>query len=80
MPRPGEVKVLPNCPQTIDLSVMQIEGRITGAAEGVSAGIAIDSIVAAAVDTNTAGAWDTLHDHLEVIDIVVLEDEVFECF
>jgi hypothetical protein len=59
---------------------MQIEGRITGAAEGVSTGIAVDSIVAAPVHTNTAGAWDALHGHLEVVDIVVLEDEVFECF
>ena len=59
---------------------MQVEGWIAGAGEYVSSRIAINGIVAAAVDADTAGAWDALHDHLKIVDIVVLENEAFECY
>lgn len=55
--------------------MVQPEGRVAGADEHVAAGVAAHGVVAAAVDADRAAAGDALHDHLEVPDVVVIEDE-----
>jgi len=46
----GKVQHLPDPVDAIDLGVVQEEGGVTGADEGVGAGVATDDEVAATVD------------------------------
>jgi hypothetical protein len=52
------------------------ECRITGGNVEVPARVATHCIMPAAVHTERTGAGDALHDHLEVPDVIVLENQV----
>lgn len=73
-----DIQRLPDPPHAVDHPMMQPEGRIPGADEHVPAGIAAHGVVAAAVDADRPAAGDPLHSHLEIPDILVVEEELHD--
>ena len=71
-----EVQVLPDPPHAVDHAVVMPEGDIAGAHVDIAAGVAAHGVMAATVNADGAAAGNALHGHLEVPDVVVVEDEL----
>lgn len=73
-----QVQVLPDPPGAINHTVVEPESRVTGADEDITGRITAHGVVTATVDADVAAAGDTLHVHLEVVDVVVAQDQVHD--
>ena len=74
-----QVQVLPDPPSAINHTVVEPERRVTGADEDITARITAHGVVTATVDADVAAAGDTLHVHLEVVDVIVAQNQVHDC-
>lgn len=72
----GGAQHLPDPPDTVDHGVVKVEGRVAGRGVDITAGVAAEGVVATAVDANVTASGDALHHHLEVVDVLGLEDVV----
>ena len=70
------VQHLPDPPDTVNHGVVQVEGRVTRGSVDITTRVSTHGVVTATVDTDVTSAGDTLHLHLEVKDVLGLEDVV----
>jgi hypothetical protein len=55
--------------------VVQVEERVTGRAEEVASWVPSHAVMAASMNSNGVGARNSLHLHLEVVDVLGIEDQ-----
>lgn len=56
--------------------MVEVEERVTGRDEEVTAGVTAHGVVTSTVYTQAVCSWYTLHDHLELPDVLLVDDEV----
>lgn len=72
----GGAQHLPDPPDTVDHGVVKVEDRLAGRGVDITAGVTTEGVVATAVDANVTASGNTLHHHLEVVDVLGLENVV----
>lgn len=73
-----EVQVLPDPPGAINHTMVEPESRVTRTNKYITRRITAHRVVTTTVDTDTAASGNTLHVHLEVVDIVVAQNQVHD--
>jgi hypothetical protein len=66
---------IPDGPDAVDLTVVEEEGWVTWGGEEITTWVTVNGEVTTTVNTNGSRARNTLHDELEIVDVLVVEDQ-----